>query len=223
MTRAALWAVVPVKTLREAKSRLSGVLAAEERFRLVTAMLEDVLVALAGARGLAGTLVVTCDAAAGDIARWGGARVLMASSDEGPNAAAALAARHLVASRAAGMLVVPADVPLATPAEIEAVLMAHGAAPAVTLVPALADGGSNAVACSPPGAIPFRFGRDSFARHLDAARASGIAPVTLRLPGLGHDVDRPEDLEALLSHPAATRTRSALVGSPPGGGGRSAA
>ena len=38
-----LWAVVPVKSMAQAKQRLAGVLAAHERAALARAMLQDVL------------------------------------------------------------------------------------------------------------------------------------------------------------------------------------
>ena len=53
-----VWAVVPVKELGAAKQRLAGALDAALRRALALAMLEDVLEALAGARGLAGIIVV---------------------------------------------------------------------------------------------------------------------------------------------------------------------
>ena len=60
--------------------------------------------------------------------------------------------------------------------------------------------------CSPPGALPFAFGHDSFEPHCRAARARGIAPRIVPLPGLGLDIDTPDDLRALLAGPSAGRT-----------------
>ena len=53
------WAILPLKDLVQAKSRLSGVLAAHERRALVQAMVEDVFTALALAQCLEGVLVVS--------------------------------------------------------------------------------------------------------------------------------------------------------------------
>ena len=49
-----IWALVPVKDLRDAKQRLADVLDADERRALFRAMLEDVLAVLAACRSLAG-------------------------------------------------------------------------------------------------------------------------------------------------------------------------
>ena len=210
MRRDGLWAVVPAKDLAQAKQRLAGVLSVEERQGLAQAMLEDVLAALAGVPILAGTIVVTREAALAGTARSLGARVIADLRHEGPNAAIMLAASQLSAERADGMLAIPADVPLVTSAEIAEIAAAAPALPAVTLVPALADMGTNAIALAPVDAIPIGFGKQSFFHHLEAGLERGITPRILRLPGLGLDIDRPEDLGAFLARGSATRSQAFL-------------
>ena len=83
---------------------------------------------------------------------------------------------------------------------------AGGDGPAVTLVPSHDRRGTNCVLCSPPGVLPFAFGHDSFGPHCEAARARGIAPRILPLPGLGLDIDTPDDLRAFIARPTAGRT-----------------
>lgn len=205
-----LWAVVPAKDLAQAKQRLAGVLSAEERQGLAQAMLEDVLAALAGVPTLAGVIVVTREAVLAATARSSGARVIADLRHEGPNAAIGLAASELATERAGGMLAIPADVPLVTSAEIAEIAAAAPSRPAVTLVPALADMGTNAIALAPVDAMPIRFGKQSFFHHLEAALERGITPRILRLAGAGLDIDRPEDLAAFLSARADTRSHRFL-------------
>ena len=64
------------------------------------------------------------------------------------------------------------------------------------------------------------FGDDSFLPHLAAARAMGIEPTIVKLPGIGLDIDQPEDVQALLraaprmaTH--AIRLLQAVSASPP--------
>ncbi len=64
-----IWAVVPIKDTAQAKQRLEDAVPAELKPRLALAMAEDVLFALAAARGLTGIAVVTLDAAASELAR----------------------------------------------------------------------------------------------------------------------------------------------------------
>jgi FO synthase len=208
--RHGLTAAVPVKLFSRTKQRLAPLLSAEERAALACAMLEDVLSALTGARSLAGILVITGDATAAAVAQAAGAIVLADTENAGTTPAVTAAARHLEQTGHGGMLVISADVPLVTPADIEAILAAHGAAPSVTLVPASADGGTNALACSPPQALPFAFGEASLLRHRDAAQACGLTPAVLHLPRVGRDIDRPEDIAHLLQQPRTTRTQAYL-------------
>lgn len=210
MARDGVWAVVPAKDLAQAKRRLAGVLTAEERRDLARTMLEDVLAALAGVPALAGTIVVTREAALAATAHSFGARVIADLRHDGPNAAIMLAAKELAAEGAAGMLAIPADVPLATSTEIGEIVAAPQTRPAVTLVPALADMGTNAVALVPTDAMPIRFGRQSFFHHLEAALERGITPRILRLRGIGLDIDRPEDLAAFLACGSATLSHAYL-------------
>jgi 2-phospho-L-lactate guanylyltransferase len=210
VARDGLWAVVPAKDLAQAKRRLAGVLTAEERQGLARAMLEDVLTALAGVPALAGTIVVTREAALAATAHSFGARVIADLRHDGPNAAIMLAAKELAAEGAAGMLAIPGDVPLATITEIGEILAAPQTRPAVTLVPALADMGTNAVALMPMDAIPIRFGKQSFFHHLEAALERGVTPRILRLRGIGLDIDRPEDLAEFLARGSATLSQAYL-------------
>lgn len=207
-----LWAVVPVKSMAQAKQRLAGVLAPHERRALAHAMLQDVLQALTTSTGLAGTLVVTNDATAMTLARAAGADVLPDAPDAGLVPALQHAAQTLAQQGREGMLVVPADVPLITPQDIVRIAQRHDdharRGPAVTLVYASNDGGTNALACSPPDALPLRYGPDSFRLHVQAARALGLTPDVLHMPRFGRDIDGPADLRALLAEPGTTGTHT---------------
>ena len=199
-----MWAVLPVKSLDDAKQRLGDVLSPRERRGLFLAMVEDVLAALSKADGLEGIIVVSRDADIASLAQRYGARLIVEDDDHGQTAAVRAAADTLAAEGVDGMITVPGDVPLVTPADIEAVIARHGAAPAMTIVPDRDEQGSNCIACSPLDAMDFGFGDDSFARHLAAARRRGIAPRVVRRAGLALDIDTPEDLEYLLAQPGDT-------------------
>jgi 2-phospho-L-lactate guanylyltransferase (CobY/MobA/RfbA family) len=60
--------------------------------------------------------------------------------------------------------------------------------------------------------IPSCFGADSAKAHREAAAAAGVPYRELALPSLAIDLDRADDLDALLaSGAAATRTRALLA------------
>ena len=203
-----IWAVVPVKDTAAAKQRLAPALPADFRQALALAMLEDVRAALVETRGLAGRLLVTTDPAAIALAARYGAECLADGADAGHTGAVTAAARRLARDGQGGMLTVPGDVPLVTAAEIGQLITAHRPAPAFTIAPSHDEKGSNAVLMSPPDAVPLRFGDDSFFPHLAAARARGIAPTVLPLPGIALDIDNPADL--LHFARLGSRTRAGL-------------
>jgi len=207
-----VWAVLPVKELDGAKQRLSPLLSPPQRRALAEVMLGEVLAALAATRGLAGIAVVTLDPWAAEQARRIGARIITDGARDGHTGSVTAALRLLAREGRRGMMAVPGDIPAATADEFETVLATHGEAPAFTIAAAHDEMGSNAVLCSPPDAVPLRFGDNSFFPHLDAARRCGIAPRVLHLPGIGMDIDHPADLAALARLPqsAGTRTRAWL-------------
>lgn len=205
-----IWAVVPIKETAQAKRRLEDAVPVELKPRLAIAMAEDVLAALACVPGLAGIAVVTVDAAASEIARRYGARVLAEGARDGQTGAVRAAARVLARERRSATLAIPGDVPLITPDEVRQLLDAHDRTPDFVIAPAHDERGSNAVLCAPPELVALQFGYDSFAPHLEAARRTGIEPKIVRLPGIGLDIDNPRDLAAFLKIPGYTRTHALL-------------
>jgi 2-phospho-L-lactate guanylyltransferase len=208
-----IWAVVPVKETAQAKQRLGPLLPSALRRELMLAMVEDVLSALAAARGLAGIAVLTVDPDAVRLARRYRARLLEEGARDGHTGAVAAAARRLAVERCTGMLTVPGDIPLVTAGEIAAVIAAHHTPPAFTIVPSHDERGSNAILLSPPDAVPLAFGDDSFRPHLRAAEARGIVPTILQLPGIALDIDTPGDLARFAALPSRSRARAVLAAS----------
>ena len=208
---ALMWAVVPAKDLAGAKARLAHVLSAGERRRLFHAMLSDVLGALAEMTSLDGIALITRDPAAKALALRFGAETIPEDENSGQTAAVAHGISRLMARGVADIVQVPGDVPLATAGEFEQVIAAHLPAPAMTIVPSRDQQGSNCVVCSPPDSVPLRFGDNSFFPHLDAARRAGIEPTICALPGLGLDIDTPDDLAELLARPGDTESHVYLA------------
>jgi 2-phospho-L-lactate/phosphoenolpyruvate guanylyltransferase len=178
-------AIVPVKGLDGAKTRLAPLLSPGERAQLVLDMLERVLGACRGSAAITRTLLVTPapDLAPADV------DVLV---DEGTGHARALAAALDDPRARAGALVVMADCPLATGASLDR--LAAAARP-LALAPSR-DGGVNALALRPVDGFRPAFGVPAKAT-LARARAAGLRPVVVEDPLLALDVDRPEDYEQL--------------------------
>jgi 2-phospho-L-lactate guanylyltransferase len=191
----ATWIVIPVKRLESAKQRLAPVLPAQARRELALAMLRDVLEATTPVRGIRGVAVVTPDERLRPVCTAHGATWLGEETVSGMNAAVAHAARVLEASGVARTVVIPADLPAVSVAAVERVLAEITAD--VAIVRDRRGRGTNMLACRPPSAVRPRFGTGSFAAHIEAAWAHGLAPQEIHSPPFVSDVDTPEDLLAL--------------------------
>ncbi len=182
--------LVPLKALDAAKRRLAPALAPVERRLLAIAMFEDVVAALAGTAGLARPLVVSPDREVWRRADALGCRVVEEGEPGADGLNASLARAAADAAQGHGLLVVAADLPLATPAGLAKVVAAAGRAP-VVVVPSHDGDGSNLLAWRDRAAFRPAFGPGSAARHLAEPGA-----VRLDEPGLALDVDTPDDLRA---------------------------
>lgn len=201
---------IPVKDLVNAKQRLIPFLSASERSDLARTMLEDVLDALARAE-IGPVLVVTRDPAVEALARAHGADTLGEEANRGHTEAVAHAQRAALARRARRFLTIPGDVPCVTPDELRAFAAEPIEPPGAVFVPSLSGFGTNGALLEPPDAMALKFGEPSFDNHLLAARTAGLRPHVRRLPGLGLDIDAPEDLALLLERGPSTRSAALLA------------
>ncbi len=197
-----VWAVVPIRGLRTAKTRLSPNLDPVARLALVTEMLRRTLVATRDAASIEGTVVVTLDPAVAGIAtahRAVGLVDVLPGLNEAIRAATSLA----VSRDASAVLVLPADLPSVTADRIDALIGTAGAAAAepsvpetrglVALVPDRHGEGTNALLVAPASLIDPNFGDRSRVVHRAAAAAVGATYVEIGGP-LTLDVDTAADL-----------------------------
>lgn len=183
-------AVVPLKALDRAKGRLATTLDPGGRRTLACWMFDRVLDACLDAAAVRGVLVVAGDEAAAARGRARGVEVLLEPRDGLP---AALAAADAATTGEAATIVVAADLPLAEPADVDAVCGAGTVAPCVVVTPTH-DGGTGALLRRPPDAIPTAYGRGSADAHLRLADAAGIRARRLDVVRLGLDVDTAVEL-----------------------------
>ena len=194
----ALWAIVPVKPLRRGKSRLAGVLTPEERNDLNRRLLTHTLETLNAIPEIEQVLVISRDQAALSLAREHGARTVLENG--APELNVALARATIVVKNYAtrGLLIVPADLPLISPEDVNAMLDIAVDPPVVVLAPDHRRQGTNALLVCPVGLIEYDFGPGSFQRHCERALQAGARLEILELPSLALDMDMPEDLEMVI-------------------------
>jgi 2-phospho-L-lactate guanylyltransferase len=201
--------LVPVKSMGNAKQRLSDVFNQPHRTRLAEAMLRDVLTAASGVASRLDVFLVTGDASAQSLAGEFGFQVIEDRRNEGESSAIEMATAWCQERGYDTTVVIPGDIPLVTSAELEAVLDAAPGEGAV-FVPAYDRRGSNCVLRRPGNVIPLRFGNDSFLPHCEAMRQTGKTLVILELPGIGLDIDQPQELDLLLQREGNTHSQGLL-------------
>jgi 2-phospho-L-lactate guanylyltransferase len=200
-------AVLPVKRFGAAKQRLATGIDGARRRELAEAMLGDVLEAIGQARTIERTIVVSGDPVAQELAAEAGAEVVPDPEDAGHVEAALAGIARAEAERATCVVLLPGDCPLLDPRELDRLLTGVPER-YVGVVPDRHGTGTNALVLSPPGAIVPAFGAGSCARHVAAARATGIPFGVEELASLGLDLDTPADVVALTRQLAARRGRA---------------
>lgn len=202
------WALVPIKRRSAAKQRLGERLSPELRLALTRTMLESVVHALRRSRRVdhVAFASVERDTIPAEFP-------VLPDKGGGLNAVLEDARRFLVARGADELLVLPADLPMVSAADIDAVVES-GRRGGFALAADDAGLGTNALFLSAGAAFRFQFGDDSRACHLAESMRTGFMPVEANSPGLSFDVDEPQDLDRLL---AADDPRYLFLTAGPGG------
>lgn len=199
-------AIVPVKDLSRAKERLSPVLSQSDRTKLAYVMLEDVLTALKRSKLLTKLFMVTLDVLAAELARSLDIEVIREAKQESESSSIDYSSRVCKDLGAGSVLVIPGDVPLLTPDDVDFILEREKPYPSAILVPARDGLGTNAILRRPPDAFPSRFGYDSFNKHIAEAKKRGIEFNIYHLPRIALDIDEPKDLTLFLAQKSDTKT-----------------
>ncbi len=184
-------ALIAIKARAECKTRLTESLSAGARIQLVRSMLAAVLSAVTRARTVRHIFVVSPER---DLVP---ARIPVLA-DGGTSLNAALMHAHRVQRELGGRTVVilPADLPTVTAAEIDRLVLA-GHSSGFAIAPDTEGVGTNALCLVSPQPFRFQFGVDSQRLHLQEAQRMGLIPQVVQLPGLQFDVDTPADLQRL--------------------------
>lgn len=179
---------VPVKRFFVAKRRLAGVLDAEARSRLGRDLATHTLETVAEAGG--DPLVLAAD---DEVAAWAHSSGWSSAVDAGGGLdGAATAAAQRALAGGVPWLIVHADLPLLTAADIASAL--RPLASGTEVIAPSNDGGTSLLGAARP--IRFGYGPASFHRHLPRLRHP---EVVVRL-GLALDLDDATDLAAARAH-----------------------
>jgi len=191
-----VWAIIPVKPLNRAKSRLSQVLTPEQRQQLAETMLRHVLDVIRSTPQIMGTLVISRDTKALAIAREYGAHTVQESGQPELNTALMRATQVIARWKAGAILILPADLPLIASEDIAMMTEMGQKDYSVVISTDQHEDGTNAMFIRPPGLIEYAYGTGSYQRHVQLAREAGAEVKVYRSDRLSLDIDVPADLQS---------------------------
>ncbi len=187
-----MWVILPVKKLTTAKNRLADRLNEQQRIELSRLMCADVLATLEACELISGISMISSDQTIMPLAAHEKTQGMITEADKGYGEDVMAAIGRLDAGPCGEVLIIPADVPQLSQADLHQLHAAHRGG--ITLCPASEDGGTNALLYTAPLPVPLLFGPDSFNSYCKAAAEGNITLVITTPPGLVRDIDRYADL-----------------------------
>jgi 2-phospho-L-lactate/phosphoenolpyruvate guanylyltransferase len=186
-------ALIPVKSLTLAKSRLASSFSQLQRQRLVLDMLHHVVCVLLDSELFEHVAVVSSDKQVLEKAHVWGARAIV-EEQQGHNQALHAAALKEKSEGVTTLLTISADLPLLTSQEIRC-FFEQSLRHAVVLAASRDGTGTNAILVRPPLAVPYVFGPDSLHSYVEAAWQEHQSYTTYQSIGLAVDIDTIDDLK----------------------------
>ena len=188
-------ALVPVKSLKMAKSRLAPYVSQTQREILVLDMLHHVLCVLLDSELFERVSVVSADDRVLEQAEMWGAQSLI-EEQHGHNQALRAAALRIKADGVTALLTISADLPLLSIQETRS-LLEQSVRHDIVLAASKDGTGTNAILERPPLAVPYGFGPNSLHRYTKAARQWHLSHTIYHSVGTAFDVDTIDDLHEL--------------------------
>lgn len=192
-----VYVIIPVKRLDNAKSRLSSLLTDGERKQFCLKMLEDVLSAVKSTKCAHETVVVSKDPMVSQVAKNFEVTHLK-EKKRGLNKTVSEAVDWCIEREATSVLVLPADIPLVIPTDLDRIF-ALGEKTSMVISPSRNGKGTNALLFTPPNVCPTFYGPHSFQRYIKEASKLKISLCRYRSPRIALDIDTVEDLTIFVS------------------------
>ncbi|HYA99015.1 MAG TPA: 2-phospho-L-lactate guanylyltransferase [Ktedonobacteraceae bacterium] len=185
-------ALIPVKSLSIAKSRLTPSLTQHQREKLVLDMFHHVLRVLFASEVFDKVSVVSSDQQILENAYlWGAKPILEEYHDH--NQALHSAALSELSEGATKLLTISADLPLLTTQEVR-YFYSQSLLYDLVLAPSREGTGTNAILVQPPLAVPYVFGLGSLQSFVNAAKEKHLNYTIYHSIGLALDIDTIDDL-----------------------------
>lgn len=199
-----IYAIIPVTTFKDAKTRLSPFLNEEERENLLKAMLHDVTDTLK--KHVDKIFIISRDEEVLSYAEKLNVSTIL--EDENSNLNKALKqAMKICKGKAKKVIIVPSDIPLIGKTNVQ---MLIDASKSLDFIIVPAKGGGTNMIIMKPMAIHTRFEGFSYKEHVQAAERKKLNPQVHDSFFMALDVNTTEDLGEIMIHGEKTHTRKYL-------------
>ena len=199
-----IYAIIPVTTFKDAKTRLSPFLTEEERENLLKAMLHDVTDTLK--KHVDKIFIISRDEEVLSYAEKLNVSTIL--EDENSNLNKALKqAMKICKGKAKKVIIVPSDIPLIGKTNVQ---MLIDASKSLDFIIVPAKGGGTNMIIMKPMAIHTRFEGFSYKEHVQAAERKKLNPQVHDSFFMALDVNTTEDLGEIMIHGEKTHTRKYL-------------
>jgi 2-phospho-L-lactate/phosphoenolpyruvate guanylyltransferase len=187
----AIFAIVPIKPLDEGKSRLTPLLGPAKRRKLNAFLMQQTFSKAEAFPGPTRTIVVSPSS---EVLASAAARgfVPVRQKGKGLNNALAEATQQAMQLGATSAFILPVDLPMVRSEDLKTTIIGIGRN-ACALAPDRRRLGTNWLYLSPVQDTLYRFGPNSFQRHLRQAELCGLDLRVVEDDRFAFDIDRPDD------------------------------
>ena len=187
-------AVIPMKSLHSAKSRLSNILTAQQRKNLAMYLLNATIKELKKSNFISEIVIVSSDEAVKNYSSLNNL-TFVKDSDQGVNKAVILADKYCIDNGINANIVIPQDLPFISAKEIDEICtISNKYHKCIIICPSKRFDGTNILFRKPPGVIKTHYDDNSYMNHLKEAFKFKIPIESLDIVKLRFDLDTKEDL-----------------------------
>lgn len=187
-------AVIPMKSLHSAKSRLSNILTAQQRKNLAMYLLDATIKEIKKSCIISEIIIVSNDKAVKNYSCLNNLKYIK-DSEEGVNKAVILADNYCIDNGINANIVIPHDLPFISAKEIDKICTrSNKYHKCIIICPSKRFDGTNILFRKPPDVIKTHYDDNSYMNHLKEAYKFKIPIESLDIVKLRFDLDTKEDL-----------------------------
>ncbi|HSL14301.1 MAG TPA: 2-phospho-L-lactate guanylyltransferase [Nitrososphaeraceae archaeon] len=187
-------AVIPMKSLHSAKSRLSNILTAQQRKNLAMYLLDATIKEIKKSCIISEIIIVSNDKAVKNYSCLNNLKFIK-DSEEGVNKAVILADNYCIDNGINANIVIPHDLPFISAKEIDEICTrSNKYHKCIIICPSKRFDGTNILFRKPPDVIKTHYDDNSYMNHLKEAYKFKIPIESLDIVKLRFDLDTKEDL-----------------------------